>query len=55
MKAFIYTLSCFGLMAFLPFLWWVGFSLAGGIGGICGVIVALFLIVWAACWFIEVG
>lgn len=53
LSSFLYVLSSFGLLALFPLLSILGFALVGGWGAISGVILAAFLMTWAACWFLS--
>jgi len=53
MDAFLYTLSAFGLIALICVLGFAGAIVGGEIGLMIGVAVGCFILIWAACYFLD--
>ena len=52
-SSFFYVLACFVLIGMIPALSWIGFSIAGQPGALCGGGLGFFIILWATCAFMA--
>lgn len=53
LSAFLYVAAAYMLLALFPVLTATGFVLFGVGGAFAGFMAAMFIVSWAACWYVD--